>query len=132
MDRSRRAGVSSPQQGHVRAGIAGDEPMVMLRGRLMRIGFILGLLLMLTSAASIDPQAAIARPAPTDGVEGTPTGNGDPQADHPVDPVRADRVRNSGAGNSLERPRQHLDPPRHSLRGAKERANRERGNTPLP
>jgi len=55
--------------------------MVMLRGRLMRIGFILGLLLMLTSAASIDPQAAIARPAPTDGVEGTPTGNGDPTGD---------------------------------------------------
>ena len=98
MDRSRRAGVSSPQQGHVRAGIAGDEPMVMLRGRLMRIGFILGLLLMLTSAASIDPQAAIARPAPTDGVEGTPTGNGDPTGDDVPSPTPKPTIRLTRSG----------------------------------
>jgi len=72
--------------------------MVMLRGRLMRIGFILGLLLMLTSAASIDPQAAIARPAPTDGVEGTPTGNGDPTGDDVPSPTPKPTIRLTRSG----------------------------------
>jgi len=88
MDRSLRAGVSPPQPGHVRAGIAGDEPMVMLLRRLMRLGFILTLFVVLASGgSSFEPQKAIARPYFTGGPDGTPNGNGDPTGDDVPSPT---------------------------------------------
>jgi len=72
--------------------------MVMLRGRLTRIGFILGLLLKRTSGASIYPQGVAARPAATDGAEGTPTGNGDPTGDDVPSPTPKPTIRLTRSG----------------------------------
>jgi hypothetical protein len=78
---TRGAGVSPPQQGNARAGIAGAEPMNALRTRLIRFGSILALITFLASGIVIEPRQAIARPAPTGGPDGNPYGSGDPTGD---------------------------------------------------
>jgi len=55
--------------------------MVTVRTRIIRIGFILGLLAVLVSGTSIEPQQAMARPVFTGGPDGNPYGNGDPTGD---------------------------------------------------
>ena len=77
----RGAGVSPPQQGHARAGIAGAEQMTTVRTRLIRIGFILGLLALLVSGVSIEPNQVLARPVYSGGPSGEPYGTGDPTGD---------------------------------------------------
>jgi hypothetical protein len=61
--------------------------MVMLRRRLLRIGFILFLLAVAASAGSLDPRMAIARPNFTGGPDGTPNGTGDPTGDDVPSPT---------------------------------------------
>ena len=55
--------------------------MVTVRMRIIRIGFILGLLAVLVCGTSIEPQQATARPVYTGGPDGNPYGNGDPTGD---------------------------------------------------
>ncbi len=55
--------------------------MVTVRTRIIRIGFILGLLAVLVSGTSLEPQQATARPVYTGGPDGSPYGNGDPTGD---------------------------------------------------
>src|SRR5258705_958956 len=81
MDQSRDAGESPPQQGHARAGIRGAGPMVRVPTRIISFGFILCLLAVLVLGTSFEPQLALARPAPTGGLDGTPYGTGDPTGD---------------------------------------------------
>jgi len=55
--------------------------MVTVRARIIRIGFILGLLAVLVSWTALEPQQAMARPVYTGGPDGNPYGNGDPTGD---------------------------------------------------
>jgi hypothetical protein len=55
--------------------------MVTVRSRIIQFGFILGLLAVLVSGTSIDPQQATARPVATGGSSGDPYGTGDPTGD---------------------------------------------------
>ncbi len=55
--------------------------MVTIRTRIIRIGFILGLLAVLVCGTSVEPQQATARPVYTGGPDGDPYGNGDPTGD---------------------------------------------------
>ena len=77
MGRSHGSGESPPQQGHARAGITGVAPMVTFRTRLIRIGFLLGLLAVLAYGTSLEPTQALARPVGTGGPDGEPY-SGDP------------------------------------------------------
>lgn len=102
MDRTRGAGGSPPQQAHARAGIAGAEPMITLRARLLRIGFILGLLAILASGISMEPNQVMARPVGTGGPSGEPYGTGDPTGDDipsptPKPTMRAGKAEVSGS-----------------------------------
>jgi hypothetical protein len=55
--------------------------MVTVRSRIIRIGFILGLLAVLVSGTSLEPQQALARPVYTGDPDGNPYGTGDPTGD---------------------------------------------------
>ena len=99
MDRSRGAGVSPPQQAHARAGIMGAKSMVTWRIRLIRTGFLLGLLALLVSGTSLAPRQAVARPVFTGGPDPT-YGTGDPTGDDVPSPTpkpTALRVPNAAA-----------------------------------
>jgi hypothetical protein len=70
--------------------------MVTVRTRIIRIGFILGLLAILVSGISLEPSQAIARPASTGGPDGTPYGNGDPTGDDIPSPTPKPTALKSG------------------------------------
>jgi len=55
--------------------------MITVRMRLIRIGFILGLLALLVSGVSIEPNQVMARPVFSGGPSGEPYGTGDPTGD---------------------------------------------------
>ena len=80
MGRSHGSGETPPQHGNARAGIAGVAPMMTLRNRLIRFGFLLGLLAVLAFGTSFGPTQALARPAGTGGPDGEPY-TGDPTGD---------------------------------------------------
>jgi hypothetical protein len=76
--------------------------MTSLRARLLRIGFILGLLAFLASGISIEPNQVMARPVGTGGPDGEPYGTGDPTGDDipsptPKPTLRAAKVDASGS-----------------------------------
>ncbi len=74
--------------------------MVTWRIRLIRTGFLLGLLALLAAGTSLSPQQAVARPVFSGGPGGTPTGTGDPTGDDlpsPTPKPTAQRAASMGA-----------------------------------
>ena len=80
--------------------------MITVRTRLIRIGFILGLLALLVSGVSIEPNQVIARPVYSGGPSGEPYGTGDPTGDDIPSPTpKPSALRAAGlSGSRTQRP----------------------------